>query len=549
MTAPLVGIVMGSDSDWEVMQHASRRLQELGVPHESRVVSAHRTPDLLFRYAEEARGRGLRCIIAGAGGAAHLPGMLAAKTTLPVLGVPVTSAQLQGLDSLLSIVQMPAGVPVATFAIGQAGRAQRGTLRGRDPRAHGPGARRAARRVPRGADRARPQARRSRSRRDPARRHRRHARRRPARPHVHAPGPLDGLRGGRARSRSAEPGRPRGRPSPPGRLHRRARPRRARRRLRRRSRPNSRTSRRRRWSAWRGRASCGPPVGAVAIAQDRIAEKRFLHEAGLRHRPLPRRCTRRPTSSRPLRSDPLARAAQDQPAGLRRQGTGDGDRRCRRAVRRSSGSAACPACSRSGWRSRPSCPWCSPAGDDGAVAAFPVGENRHRDGILETTVVPARVPERLAEEARALAIAVAERMAYVGVLGVELFVANGGRLFVNEMAPRPHNSGHYTMDACAVDQFEQQLRTLCGLPLGEPRLLTPVRDGQPARRPLGPRRAALGRGAPAPRRAAAPLRQGRAAGRAGRWATSPASRATPTRRSRWRSMRTRRCSALAPATT
>jgi 5-(carboxyamino)imidazole ribonucleotide mutase len=121
MTAPLVGIVMGSDSDWEVMQHASRRLGDLGVAHERRVVSAHRTPDLLFRYAEEARGRGLRCIIAGAGGAAHLPGMLAAKTPLPVLGVPVTSAHLQGLDSLLSIVQMPAGVPVATFAIGPAG--------------------------------------------------------------------------------------------------------------------------------------------------------------------------------------------------------------------------------------------------------------------------------------------------------------------------------------------------------------------------------------------------------------------------------------------
>jgi 5-(carboxyamino)imidazole ribonucleotide mutase len=121
MAPPLVGIVMGSDSDWEVMQHASRRLAEFDLPHESRVVSAHRTPDLLFRYAEEARGRGLRCIIAGAGGAAHLPGMLAAKTTLPVLGVPVTSTQLQGLDSLLSIVQMPAGVPVATFAIGAAG--------------------------------------------------------------------------------------------------------------------------------------------------------------------------------------------------------------------------------------------------------------------------------------------------------------------------------------------------------------------------------------------------------------------------------------------
>jgi 5-(carboxyamino)imidazole ribonucleotide mutase len=121
MTAPLVGIVMGSDSDWEIMQHASGRLREFGVPHENRVVSAHRTPDLLFRYAQDARGRGLRCIIAGAGGAAHLPGMLAAKTTLPVLGVPVVSKHLQGLDSLLSIVQMPAGVPVATFAIGAAG--------------------------------------------------------------------------------------------------------------------------------------------------------------------------------------------------------------------------------------------------------------------------------------------------------------------------------------------------------------------------------------------------------------------------------------------
>ena len=105
------------------MQHASRRLLEFRVEHERRVVSAHRTPDLLYRYAEEAAGRGLRCIIAGAGGAAHLPGMLASKTTLPVLGVPVPSRHLQGLDSLLSIVQMPAGIPVATFAIGNAGAA------------------------------------------------------------------------------------------------------------------------------------------------------------------------------------------------------------------------------------------------------------------------------------------------------------------------------------------------------------------------------------------------------------------------------------------
>ncbi|MFL5448138.1 MAG: 5-(carboxyamino)imidazole ribonucleotide mutase [Gemmatimonadales bacterium] len=121
MTQPQVGIVMGSDSDWDVMQHAARRLNDFHVEYEARVVSAHRTPDLLYRYAEDAAGRGLRCIIAGAGGAAHLPGMLAAKTTLPVLGVPVPTKHLQGLDSLLSIVQMPAGIPVATFAIGTAG--------------------------------------------------------------------------------------------------------------------------------------------------------------------------------------------------------------------------------------------------------------------------------------------------------------------------------------------------------------------------------------------------------------------------------------------
>jgi 5-(carboxyamino)imidazole ribonucleotide mutase len=119
--SPLVGIVMGSDSDWTTMQHAAARLVEFGVPYEARVVSAHRTPDLLFEYAAEAADRGLKCIIAGAGGAAHLPGMLAAKTIVPVLGVPVESKHLRGLDSLLSIAQMPNGVPVATFAIGDAG--------------------------------------------------------------------------------------------------------------------------------------------------------------------------------------------------------------------------------------------------------------------------------------------------------------------------------------------------------------------------------------------------------------------------------------------
>ena len=122
-SAPRVGIVMGSRSDWETMQHAAQKLDALGVAYEVKVVSAHRTPDVLFSYAEQAAGRGLRAIIAGAGGAAHLPGMIAAKTAVPVLGVPVQSKALNGMDSLLSIVQMPAGIPVATFAIGNAGAA------------------------------------------------------------------------------------------------------------------------------------------------------------------------------------------------------------------------------------------------------------------------------------------------------------------------------------------------------------------------------------------------------------------------------------------
>lgn len=118
-----VGIIMGSNSDWPVMQHAAQFLKDFGVEFEARVVSAHRTPDLMFEYAETARKRGIKAIIAGAGGAAHLPGMVAAKTTVPVLGVPVPSKYLRGEDSLLSIVQMPKGVPVATFAIGEAGAA------------------------------------------------------------------------------------------------------------------------------------------------------------------------------------------------------------------------------------------------------------------------------------------------------------------------------------------------------------------------------------------------------------------------------------------
>lgn len=125
-SGPRVGVIMGSSSDWDTMQHACQMLDRFGVVHESRVISAHRTPDLMFEYAANARARGLACIVAGAGGAAHLPGMVAAKTTLPVLGVPVPSRYLRGEDSLHAIVQMPKGIPVATFAIGEAGAANAG---------------------------------------------------------------------------------------------------------------------------------------------------------------------------------------------------------------------------------------------------------------------------------------------------------------------------------------------------------------------------------------------------------------------------------------
>jgi 5-(carboxyamino)imidazole ribonucleotide mutase len=126
--APLVGVIMGSTSDWETMRHAAETLEALGIAHECRVVSAHRTPDRMYDYAKDAAGRGLKVIIAGAGGAAHLPGMVAALTTLPVLGVPVESHALKGQDSLLSIVQMPAGIPVGTLAIGKAGATNAGLL-------------------------------------------------------------------------------------------------------------------------------------------------------------------------------------------------------------------------------------------------------------------------------------------------------------------------------------------------------------------------------------------------------------------------------------
>ena len=215
-----------------------------------------------------------------------------------------------------------------------------------------------------------------------------------------------------------------------------------------------------------------PSAAAVSVAQDRIAEKSFLRDAGFPTAPF--------APVHDLAELEAAVAAVGTPALLKTSRLGyDGkgqapvEQSAEAAVAfRRLGQVACVLEERLALETEVSVVLAR--GADGRVESFPVGENVHRNGILETTVVPAGVSEAAAHEARSLAVRVAERLDYVGVLGVEMFVASGGKLFVNEIAPRPHNSGHYTMDACSVDQFEQQLRALCGIALDQPRLLTPV---------------------------------------------------------------------------
>lgn len=215
-----------------------------------------------------------------------------------------------------------------------------------------------------------------------------------------------------------------------------------------------------------------PPVRAVAVTQDRISEKQFLERAGFPTAPFhPIRDER--DLERALGEVALPALLKTSRLGYDGKGQAPVDRPGDAALAfRALGSVDCVLERRLALECEVSVVLAR--GDDGAVAAFPVGENRHRDGILETTVVPARVGRATLDEARAIACRVAAALDYVGVLGVEMFVADGGRIYVNELAPRPHNSGHYTLDACSVDQFEQQLRALCALPLAEPRLLSPV---------------------------------------------------------------------------
>ena len=215
-----------------------------------------------------------------------------------------------------------------------------------------------------------------------------------------------------------------------------------------------------------------PPVSAVAVTQDRISEKQFLERAGFPTAPF-RAVDGEPGLQVALREVALPALLKTSRLGYDGKGQAAVNRpEDAAAAFRALGSVACVLEQRLALETEVSVVLAR--GDDGAVAAFPVGENRHRDGILETTVVPAPVARSTLDEARSIACGVAAALGYVGVLGVEMFVADGGRIYVNELAPRPHNSGHYTLDACSVDQFEQQLRALCALPLVEPRLLSPV---------------------------------------------------------------------------
>ena len=215
-----------------------------------------------------------------------------------------------------------------------------------------------------------------------------------------------------------------------------------------------------------------PPVGAVAVTQDRISEKEFLERTGFPTAPFrPVRDERELEAA--VREVPLPALLKTSRLGYDGKGQAAVDRpQDAASAFQALGGVACVLERRLALETEVSVVLAR--GDDGAVAAFPVGENRHRDGILETTVVPAQVARATLDAARSIACRVATALEYVGVLGVEMFVADGGRIYVNELAPRPHNSGHYTLDACSVDQFEQQLRALCALPLAEPRLLSPV---------------------------------------------------------------------------
>ena len=475
MTA-LVGVIMGSRSDWETMRHAAETLDELDVAYEVQVVSAHRTPDLLFEYAEGAAERGLEVIIAGAGGAAHLPGMCAAKTALPVLGVPVESKALQGMDSLLSIVQMPAGIPVGTLAIGRAGAVNAALLaaaivaRGGRSSASGsqPGARRAAEAVLADPIRARR-----------PRDHRRHPRRRPARAHA---GPRRRARWACAATRST----PRQRPAAaaaavlraafddPAALDRAGAALR-RRDLRVRERAGGAL-------ALPGRPGAGAPV-AEALASPRTGAREALCSASASPSAAVRARSTSSRASTGRSSSGAAGVLKTAGGGYDGKGQACCARRRRRGARCRS-SAAAPRSWRRSWRF-----------DRELSVIARAGARRRRSPSTRWSrtaprghpaPVPGAAPARavLRQAAADATRRVADALDYVGVLAWSSSQA-GGAVLANELAPRVHNSGHWTIEGAVDQPVREPPAGGVGLPLGATGRRA-RRDGQPDRRRARP---------------------------------------------------------------
>ena len=431
--APLVGIIMGSRSDWETMRHAAETLDELGVPYETEVVSAHRTPDKLFAYAEAAESRGLQVIIAGAGGAAHLPGMTSSKTLLPVLGVPVESKTLQGLDSLLSIVQMPAGVPVGTLAIGRAGAVNAALL--------------AAAIVARGDEGVRERLAAYRASQTES--------------VLAAPDPvgvtalvgcIGGGQLGRMLALAGAPLDVRFRfldPSPD---------------------------------------ACAGDVGELLVGPyddpellDRLADgadavtyefENVPVEAARRVGAVPdaARARARPGSPRregalpqPRHPDRAVRLARGQRAARAREVTRLGyDGKGQRVVE-SLGRSTTTSSRRRSFRSIASCRSSRRAAATARRPSTRSPRTSTEAGSSRSRALPRRdAPQREAEE---IATKLLDALGYVGVLAVELFEVDG-TLLANEFAPRVHNTGHWTIDGAETSQFENHVRAVLGLPLG-----------------------------------------------------------------------------------
>ena len=471
---PLAGVIMGSKSDWETMAAAAEILTQFGVTHECRVVSAHRTPEWMTEYAREAEGRGLEVIIAGAGGAAHLPGMVAGHTLLPVIGVPIQSKALNGLDSLLSIVQMPAGVPVATMAIGKAGATNAGLLAVAILAAH-------TARPARATACLSAAARRTSDERDAGLNV----------PKPILPGSTIGVFGsGQLGRMLALAARAMGyrihtfspeHDSPTGQVA--------------------------------DREVCAPyddldavrdfvrgvdvvtfefenvssavadvaeaagvpvrPGGRVLYTtQQRLREKEFLAQARLPVTPF--------AAVHSLQD--LARALDELgvPAILKTAAFGyDGKGQIRIDHPQDAASAWQAIGQQAAILERVVDFGCEVSvvaarGVDGSYADWGVIENSHRNHILDLSVAPALLAPRTASDAAELSREVLENLDVVGVLCVEMFVDRRGGLLINELAPRPHNSGHLTVDAAITSQFEQQLRAICGLPLGSTEMLRPA---------------------------------------------------------------------------